>query len=100
MVDQLVRREGWSLEVSLGSLAAGWAEIVGPNVAEHCSPEAFDNGELTVRADSSAWAAQIRLLEGPLIGALGRAVGEGVVTGVKVVGPAGSKRRARYIKHR
>ncbi|MDR2453439.1 MAG: DciA family protein [Bifidobacteriaceae bacterium] len=100
LVEEMVAREGWSLEVTLGSLAAGWAEIVGPNVAEHCAPEAFEGGELTVRADSAAWATQIRLLEGPLISALARAVGEGLVTGVKVLGPAGVKRRPRYIKHR
>jgi predicted nucleic acid-binding Zn ribbon protein len=100
LVEELVAREGWSLEVSLGSLAAGWAGIVGPNVAEHCAPEAFDGGELTVRADSAAWATQIRLLEGPLISALTQAVGEGVVVGVKVLGPAGDKRRPRFIRHR
>jgi predicted nucleic acid-binding Zn ribbon protein len=100
LVEEMVSREGWELDVSLGSIAAGWEGIVGTQVAEHCAPEAFSEGELTVRADSSAWAAQLRLLEGQLVGALAQAVGEGVVTGVKVVGPSAARRRGRYIARR
>jgi predicted nucleic acid-binding Zn ribbon protein len=100
LVDELVKREGWALDISLGSLAATWPEIVGPQVADHCAPEAFAEGELTVRADSAAWATQIRLLAGQLLTALERALGEGLVSEIKVLGPAGPKRRGRHITRR
>jgi predicted nucleic acid-binding Zn ribbon protein len=99
LLDELVAREGWALDVSLGSLAAGWEGIVGTQVAEHCAPEAFADGELTVRADSSAWTAQIRLLAGQMLSALERAVGDGVVREIKVLGPDG-RRRGRHIVRR
>jgi predicted nucleic acid-binding Zn ribbon protein len=100
LVEELVAREGWALDVSLGTLAATWPDIVGVKVAEHCAPEEFDDGELTVRADSPAWATQIRLLGGQLVEALARSVGEGVVREVRVVGPASKKRRGPYIARR
>jgi predicted nucleic acid-binding Zn ribbon protein len=75
----------------VGTLVARWAEIVGPQVAEHCHPEAFDDGALTIRTDSSAWAAQIRLLAPQLQTTLDHGIGQGVVTTITVKGPAGPR---------
>ena len=44
-----------------------WAAIVGAEVAAHAEPVAFDDGELVVSADSTAWATQIRLLAPTLL---------------------------------
>jgi predicted nucleic acid-binding Zn ribbon protein len=100
LVDEVVVEGGWALDVSLGSLAVGWGEMVGDKVAEHCVPESFKDGELTVRADSTAWATEIRLLSGQLLEAVARAVGQGVVTDIRVLGPARAQRRGRYVVRR
>ena len=42
-------------------------QIVGAEVAAHCLPEEFEAGRLTVRADSTAWATQVRLLAPTLL---------------------------------
>ena len=41
-----------------------WPQIVGPEVAQHCEPQKYDEDErvLTVQCDSTAWATQLRLL--------------------------------------
>jgi predicted nucleic acid-binding Zn ribbon protein len=91
LIDEFIQKEGWSQEVSVGTLVARWSEIVGPQVAEHCHPETFDDGALTIRTDSSAWATQIRLLSPQLQTTLDQAVGRGVVTGITVKGPAGRR---------
>ena len=57
-------------------------------MAAHSHPVEFVEGVLTVRADSTAWATQLRLLASTLHGALTEQVGEGVVTEIKVVGPS------------
>ena len=44
---------------------------------------------LVVRADSTAWATQVRLLAGTLLTRLADEVGEGTVTKVVVRGPTG-----------
>ena len=41
---------------------ARWPELVGEEVADHCTPESFADGKLVVRTDSTAWATQLRLL--------------------------------------
>ncbi len=66
-----------------------WAQIVGEEIAAHVSPETFEGGTLTVRADSTAWATQVRLLAPTLLRRLAEELGEGVVERVAVGGPAG-----------
>ena len=42
---------------------------------------------LAVRADSTAWATQLRLMSSSILGRLEAEVGKGAVTELKVVGP-------------
>lgn len=85
----LLQTRGWVEEVSVGGVIGRWREIVGDQVADHCVPETFEDKVLTVRTDSSAWATQVRLLVPRLLELLGSEVGQGVVTEVRVLGPAG-----------
>lgn len=62
VLGQIQRRNDWQIPLSLGSIAARWEVIVGPQVAEHCQIESFADQKLHVRADSTAWAKQLRLL--------------------------------------
>ena len=88
----LLDTEGWGLAVATGSVFGRWAEIVGPDVAAHTSPVTLTDGELTVQADSSAWATQVRLLAGQLVRRLNTELGAGTVVRVKVRGPAAASR--------
>ena len=86
---RLVAERGWQEEVSVGGVMGRWDAVVGTDVAAHCRPETFENGVLTVRADSTAWATQVRLLASTLLRRLADEVGEGTVTKVIVRGPGG-----------
>jgi predicted nucleic acid-binding Zn ribbon protein len=66
---------------------------VGPDLAAHTKPESLTDGELTVAADSTAWATQLRLLAAQLVRRLNVELGDGAVRRVKVRGPAGAPRR-------
>lgn len=88
-VDRLIRDRGWSQESAAASLTTGWAQIVGPEIADHVRPESFQDGELLLRADSTAWATQVRLLMGTVRSAIDTAIGAGVVTSVVIRGPQG-----------
>ena len=70
-----------------------WAQIVGADLAAHTKPESLTDGELTVTADSTAWATQLRLLAGQLVHRLNVELGDGAVRRVKVRGPASAQRR-------
>jgi predicted nucleic acid-binding Zn ribbon protein len=89
VLGRLLREKGWTADVSVGGVIGRWREVVGDQVADHCAPETFEDKVLVVRADSTAWATQVRLLVPTLLRRLAEEVGEGVVDEVKVLGPAG-----------
>ena len=49
-----------------------WGELVGAEIAEHVQPLAFSEGVLTLSAESTAWATQIRLIHDQIRAALAR----------------------------
>jgi predicted nucleic acid-binding Zn ribbon protein len=88
-LDRLVAERGWQEAVAVGGVIGRWDAVVGAEISAHCRPETFEDGVLTVRADSTAWATQVRLLTAGLLRRLAEEVGEGTVTKVVVRGPAG-----------
>ena len=86
-LDQFVTERGWVGDVAVGAVIGRWSQIVGPEIAQHCAPVDFVEGILTVRADSTAWATQLRLLSSSLLTRLAEEVGEGTVGELRVVGP-------------
>lgn len=87
-LDALVTERGWKVDVAVGAVLGRWPSIVGAEIAQHCAPVEFDLGVLIVRADSTAWATQLRLLGSTLLGRLAAEVGEGTVSEIRVVGPS------------
>lgn len=85
----LLAERGWTEEVAVGSVIGRWKEVVGEQVAENCTPETFEDGRLLVRAHSTAWATQLRLLVPELLARLAADLGEGVVEEVTVLAPVG-----------
>ncbi|WP_245627324.1 DUF721 domain-containing protein [Kribbia dieselivorans] len=86
-LDRLVSDRGWKVDVAVGSVMGRWPEIVGPDVAAHCQPVTFEAGVLTVRAESTSWATQIRLLASSILARLETEIGPGAVTELRVKGP-------------
>ena len=89
----LLADEGWTLAAATGSVFGRWAQIVGSDLAAHTTPEKLTDGELTVAADSTAWATQLRLLSGQLVKRLNAEMGDGTVLRVRVTGPVTSARQ-------
>ncbi|MGW5359361.1 DUF721 domain-containing protein [Actinopolymorpha pittospori] len=86
-IDRLVNERGWKTDVAVAGAIARWDHIVGPDVAAHCRAERYADAELTVRADSTAWATQVRLLAPSLVRRLNEELGDGTVRRVVVHGP-------------
>ncbi|WP_404386260.1 DciA family protein [Knoellia locipacati] len=87
-LDAFVSERGWKVDVAVGSVIGRWPSIVGAEVAQHCQPVEFVESVLTVRADSTAWATNLRLMSNTLMTSLAREVGEGTVSEIRVVGPS------------
>ncbi|QFG23150.1 DUF721 domain-containing protein [Actinomadura sp. WMMB 499] len=92
-IRDLLATRGWEQRAAVGGVFGNWAAIVGPELAEHTRPEHFEDGELTIAADSATWATQLRLLSSNLVRRLNLELGHGTVRRVKVVGPASGPRR-------
>jgi predicted nucleic acid-binding Zn ribbon protein len=91
---------GATMKRWLGDAAAGtdlikamvlgrWTEIVGAEVADHCEPVSLVDGELLLRAESTAWATQLRMLAPQIVAKINREVGHGSVLRIRAQGPSG-----------
>ncbi|HEY9566282.1 MAG TPA: DciA family protein [Nocardioides sp.] len=84
---RLVTDHGWALDLKVHGVFGRWPEIVGEEVAQHCTPITFDDGKLSVQTDSTAWATQLRLLAPTVVRRLNEELGHGSVTVIEVIGP-------------
>jgi predicted nucleic acid-binding Zn ribbon protein len=92
-IRDLLAERGWEQQAAVGGVFGNWDRIVGPQVAEHTTPTAFEDGEVMIVADSQAWAQQVRLLAPVLVRRLNEELGDGTVRRVKVRGPASASGR-------
>ena len=85
------------MRVAEGTVFGQWQTVVGEQIAEHATPTALREGVLSVSAESTAWATQLRMVQAQLLAKIAAAVGDGVVISLKIVGPvAPSWRKGRY----
>lgn len=85
---RLVQDHGWALDLKVHGVFGRWPEIVGEEVAQHCTPTSYADGRLVVRTDSTAWATQMKYLAPTLVRRLNEELGHGSVTVIEVEGPS------------
>jgi predicted nucleic acid-binding Zn ribbon protein len=83
----LAHTRGWSARVAEGAIFGQWPSVVGHHIADHATPTGLRDGVLSVSAESTAWATQLRIVQAQLIAKIAAAVGNGVVTALKITGP-------------
>ncbi|MGW0180030.1 DUF721 family protein [Nocardia sp. NPDC003345] len=87
LATSIARSRGWSAKVAEGTVFGHWAGVVGEDIAAHATPVKLENGVLSVAAESTAWATQLRLLQSQLLAKIAAAVGPGVVRSLRIAGP-------------
>ncbi|MEU7043820.1 DUF721 domain-containing protein [Streptomyces varsoviensis] len=94
-INRLITERGWETPAAVGGVMGRWSQMVGPEVAQHCEPQRYDEDArvLSVLCDSTAWATQLRLLAPQLVARLNADLGPGTVRLIKVSGPGGPGRR-------
>jgi predicted nucleic acid-binding Zn ribbon protein len=103
-IGRLIDDQGWGTDVRVHGVFSRWDGMVGREVAQHCLPESFHQGDgggrLVVRTDSTAWATQMKLLAPTVVRRLNQELGEGTVTVIDVQGPHGPswKRGPRSVR--
>jgi predicted nucleic acid-binding Zn ribbon protein len=97
VTSDLAKTRGWSGRVAEGSVFGRWPAVVGEQIAAHAAPTTLNDGVLTVSAESTAWATQLRMVQAQLLAKIAAAVGDGVVNSLRIVGPvAPSWRKGAY----
>jgi predicted nucleic acid-binding Zn ribbon protein len=84
---KLVKTRGWERPAAEARIFGMWEAVVGADLAAHCRPVKLDEGELTIEAESTAWATQLRLLGPKLVGRIAGEIGRDVVRKLSIHGP-------------
>jgi predicted nucleic acid-binding Zn ribbon protein len=88
LAGSLAKGRGWSEKIGEGTVFGRWPHVVGEDIAAHATPTALRDGVLNVTAESTAWATQLRMLQGQILAKISAAVGPGIVKSLRVSGPA------------
>ncbi len=93
----VANRLGLAAPTTLHQIFAQWGELVGEPLATHVQPTSMRDGVLRLRADESAWAAQVGYLGTDLIARINDRLGIVVVVelAVSVRGVRSSSRTRR-----
>ncbi|MEV0436644.1 DUF721 family protein [Nocardia sp. NPDC050413] len=102
LAGSIAKNRGWSGKVAEGMVFGRWSSVVGEDIAAHATPVTLENGVLKIAAESTAWATQLRMLQSQILAKINAAVGQGVVTSLRITGPAAPSWRKgeRHIKGR
>jgi predicted nucleic acid-binding Zn ribbon protein len=87
ILDSLTSRLGWNSSLAKADLLASWTELVGAETALHSEPVGIEDGILTVRCDSTAWATQLRLMRGQITTSIAQRFPDAGIDSVKFDGP-------------
>jgi predicted nucleic acid-binding Zn ribbon protein len=88
VLERIMKQRGWQKPAAEATVFGAWEKVVGADIAQHSRPVKLDAGVLTVEAESTAWATQLRLLAGNLLKRIAAEVGHNVVTKLNIHGPA------------
>jgi predicted nucleic acid-binding Zn ribbon protein len=102
LIRRMVAARGWERPEAAATVLGSWDRVAGAEVAAHCEPVGLRDGELTLQAESTAWATQLRLLTPTIMARIREHVGPGVVTKLRIHGPAAPswKRGTRSVQGR
>jgi len=87
ILDGLTSKLGWNSSLAKADLLASWQELAGVETALHSEPVGIEEGILTVRCDSTAWATQLRLMRGQITTSIAARFPDAGIQSVKFDGP-------------
>ena len=78
---------GWDSPIARADLLADWPGIVGAETAAHAEPLGIEDGILTVRCDSTAWAQQLRTMRSAVAARITEKHEAAGIESVRFIGP-------------
>ena len=87
VIEHLTATMGWDSPLARAELLTSWSEIVGEETAAHAEPIGIEDGVLTVRCDSTAWATQLRIMGASITTKIAIRFPAAGIEAVKFLGP-------------
>lgn len=61
-INSLTLQLGWNSPLAQSELLDSWIELAGEETSKHSTPAGIEDGVLTVKCESTAWATQLRMM--------------------------------------
>lgn len=87
VIKKSAHKNDWTRRLAVARMLNDWADVVGPQIAEHTESLRFEKGILYVECDSTAWATMLRNMQSQVIAHIAKEIGDDVVTALKCYGP-------------
>ncbi len=87
-LDALIKDFKWTTELGEADLFVSWPKLVGEDTAAKSTPETLENGVLTVRCASTAWATQLRLMQEGILARLKSDFPDLEILEIRLLGPS------------
>lgn len=87
VLDALTTSMGWTSPLAKSELLVAWPELVGAEVAAHAEPLTVEDGRLTVRCDSTAWAQQLRSIRTTVLARIAERHPAAGIESIRFLGP-------------
>lgn len=87
LVSKEIRERDWTHNIAYGWVMGNWEGLVGEKIAQHTKVEMVKDGEVFISCDQTAWATQLKYMQGTVLAEIARKVGPGVVTKLHVYPP-------------
>lgn len=87
VLDKLTKDSGWESTMAREDLVRQWAELAGADTARHSDPVSLENGMLTVKCDSTAWAKNLQFMRGTILTEIERRYPAAGVENLRFIGP-------------
>ncbi|MGC4960797.1 DUF721 family protein [Gordonia sp. DT218] len=87
LAGNIAKDRGWQPHIGQGTLFGMWEQIVGTDIAAHAQPTTLSDNVLHIQAESTAWATQLRYMQSTILAKIAAAVGDGMVTSLRITGP-------------
>lgn len=86
-ITSLTTQLGWNSPLAQSDLLASWSEIAGEETAKHSKPAGINEGVLSVRCESTAWATQLRLMRVEIMNHIVRRYPDAGIASIRFQGP-------------
>ena len=87
-IDSLMHDFRWQSQLEEAELFVRWSEIVGELNGKNSQPENLNNGKLTIRCKSTAWATELRLMQAQIAEKISAQFPELEIKNISFIGPA------------